>query len=835
MSNPKKEPRRKIDVDTSETVEEHARAAVDQEGGNQDIVHENGNNGVVNGDDVSDKRDKTRTTATKVVERTNKAAALAVDAVAEWNEQIHVRRRLTWPTRVQLLDWAPFIAVVLLAAILRFWGLGDRPLHHDESLHAYFSLQLLHNTIENWLSCARGLPSYACYSYNPLLHGPFQFHMIAFVYLISQWLGAPDHGVNTTTVRIGAAMLGTVLVALPYFLRGYIGKLGSWLACVLLAVSPSMVYFSRFAREDIYMACFTLLMVVAVGCYVRTRRAFWLIVAALGFGLSYATNEATFLTIAVFGSFLALLLAWELGVRLPVRSRANANVALAARLPRTAAPIFLSISIVIVAAFAKIFLSWMENLSTYVNNHPNPSNLFVQNLESGTVKAFPWLGILLGVIVTLILLRELFGKLPPSGRRGLAKHIDPEKQPLLDTIITMPWTHWFFALMTAVAVFLVLFTALFTDISQGIGTGIWQGLYYWLQQQQIARGGQPWYYYLMLIPLYEQIGVIFGVAGIIRCLLRPSPLRLFLVYWFVGNLFIYSWAGEKMPWLMIHITMPMLILAAIGLEPIVVRLVSFARAWRVRTSVAEQTAAEVQRNGSRRWQPRAGWVADAGALFGGMMAVLLLVLTLQNMFQVTYVHAADAPHEMMIYVQTTPDVDIVMNKISELDQQKFGGKHQIPIGVMAGAEWPFYWYLRDYTGVCYDYPSGCGSMNPAVIISAVDSLYTSQTQYASTVNGKPGAYLFHQYHLRTWWDEGYKPVPCVPSGTNTCAGQSTAGGVGLWLWLSYGDNPPPGATFNLARAVSNVWQWWWQRKAIGGTAGSTDMGLLIRRDLGVQP
>ena len=63
----------------------------------------------------------------------------------------------------------------------------------------------------------------------------------------------------------------------------------------------------------------------------------------------------------------------------------------------------------------------------------------------------------------------------------------------------------------------------------------------------------------------------------------------------------------------------------------------------------------------------------------------------------------------------------------------------------------------------------------------------------------------------------------------------TWGGVGPLLWLSYGDNPPPNAKFDLGRAVSNVWQWWWQRKAIGSTDGTYDMGLFIRKDLGVTP
>src|SRR5437870_902836 len=126
------------------------------------------------------------------------------------------RRRFSLPTREQLLTWIPFWGVILFGAILRFWGLGDKPLHHDESLHAYFSLQLMHN-LENWAGCFN--PGVTCYQYDPLLHGPFQFHIIALVYKISQVLGVYDHGVNTFTVRIAAATLGTVIVGLPYFLR----------------------------------------------------------------------------------------------------------------------------------------------------------------------------------------------------------------------------------------------------------------------------------------------------------------------------------------------------------------------------------------------------------------------------------------------------------------------------------------------------------------------------------------------------------------------------------------------------------------------------------------
>lgn len=752
------------------------------------------------------------------------------------------RRRFAPPTREQLLLWVPFWGVILLGAILRFWGLGDKPLHHDESLHAYYSLQLMHN-LENWSSCFS--PTVSCYQYNPLLHGPFQFHAIAFVYKVSQLLGAYDNGVNTTTVRIAAATLGTVIVGLPYFLRDYLGKIGAWIACFLLAVSPSMVYFSRFAREDIYMACFTLVLVVGTARYLRDRKLRWILLAAAGFALSYATKEATFLTVAVFGSFFGALLAWELGLKWPLKAKVASNATFATYLPKTWAPVTLCAYFLILAPIAKILFGWMKSLSIYITNPKNTplADIYVQGLKDKTVALVPWIGIVLGIFVLSILTREMFGRMPLPGKRNfLARRIDPEKQTLLDTVFTMPWTHWFFALLCGWSIFLVLFTVLFTNIRGGIGDGIWQGLYYWVQQQQVARGGQPWYYYLMLIPLYEQIGVIFGIVGIIRCLVQPTRFRLFLVYWFIGNVVIYSWAAEKMPWLMIHMTMPLMVLAAIGVEPFVVTVYNWAKQWYTEGKAQPKTRGAMGELDSavpflptprpKKVSVRTGVTATISVFF----AVLLLLPTIHNMYEVSYVHAADGPHEMMVYVQTTTDVNKVMAKVDTLDQKLYGGRHQLPIGLMNSATWPFAWYLRDYTNVCFNFPTGCPAIAKSipVIITGQEDIPSATAQYSAPTS-KGVHYAFQQYHMRSWWSEGYKPPVCVPTKTVTCADEPTWGGVGPALWLSYGDNPPANAKFNLGRAANNIWQWWWNRTAFGSTDGAYDMGLFIRSDLNVTP
>jgi len=191
---------------------------------------------------------------------------------------------------------------------------------------------------------------------------------------------------------------------------------------------------------------------------------------------------------------------------------------------------------------------------------------------------------------------------------------------------------------------------------------------------------------------------------------------------------------------------------------------------------------------------------------------------------------------MMVYVQTTTDVNIVMQKIDALDQKYYAGKHLLPIGVMNDAVWPFVWYLRDYSNVCLYYSdvNTCpwlGKTIP-VIVSGGDNLLNAEAEYG---NGKASKYLYHQYHMRTWWDEGYKPPPCIPSRQNDCSGEPAYGGVGPLLWLSYGDNPTPGAKFNPGQAARHNWQWWWRHRPFCSTGRPYDRPASIRTDLAMQP
>ena len=80
---------------------------------------------------------------------------------------IGIPLRISWET-------ASYLVLILIAAVTRFWDLGSRALHHDESLHAYYS----------WIFSEGDN-----YVHNPLMHGPLLFHLDALFFLM---FGASD-------------------------------------------------------------------------------------------------------------------------------------------------------------------------------------------------------------------------------------------------------------------------------------------------------------------------------------------------------------------------------------------------------------------------------------------------------------------------------------------------------------------------------------------------------------------------------------------------------------------------------------------------------------------
>ena len=174
-----------------------------------------------------------------------------------------------------------FIAALALAAGLsRFWALGDRPLHHDESIHAYQSYSL-----------SKG----GDWRYDPAYHGPFLYYVNALVYKV---FGASD-----STARLMPAVFGLLLIGFAWPLRRWIGGPAAAVYAVFVLTAPHFMYFSRFIREDLYSLVFTFGTILAFQRFLETDRSKWLMLSAAAFAFAGVTKENAYMTGVLFVAY----------------------------------------------------------------------------------------------------------------------------------------------------------------------------------------------------------------------------------------------------------------------------------------------------------------------------------------------------------------------------------------------------------------------------------------------------------------------------------------------------------------------------------------------------
>ena len=75
----------------------------------------------------------------------------------------------------------------------------------------------------------------------------------------------------------------------------------------------------------------------------------------------------------------------------------------------------------------------------------------------------------------------------------------------------------------------------------------------------MGRGGEAWYFYVVLLFGEEWPVLLLAAVGAVIALRRPTLLRVFLIWAFAVSLIVYSWAGEKFAWLVLHPLLPLLL------------------------------------------------------------------------------------------------------------------------------------------------------------------------------------------------------------------------------------------------------------------------------------
>jgi predicted membrane-bound mannosyltransferase len=185
-----------------------------------------------------------------------------------------------------------------IAAVTRFWELGLRTYQGDETVYSLLA---------NQAAQGRG------WEQSPVVHGPMQFFAAAAAFRLL--------GVTDVAARAMPAVFGVLLAMLPLLFARQIGRAGSIVAATLLAVSPVMLYYSRFAGPDIYLAFFSLATAILIWRYLERPERAYLYLMAITLAFAVVTSEMALLVIAIFAAYL-----WHrTGVDLIQQRRAGAQ------------------------------------------------------------------------------------------------------------------------------------------------------------------------------------------------------------------------------------------------------------------------------------------------------------------------------------------------------------------------------------------------------------------------------------------------------------------------------------------------------------------------------
>jgi hypothetical protein len=714
-------------------------------------------------------------------------------------------------------------AVLILAAIVtRYWDLGYRALHHDESLHAYYS----------WRFSTGDIP----YQHNPLMHGPFLFHANALVYQL--------FGVSDATSRYLPAAFGVTLVWLPWLLRGrrFLGQWGALAAGYMLLLSPAFLYYTRYIRHDPYTAAGSLLLAIAIFRYLERPQRRWIIVAFATVAFLLTNHEIVF---AIALSFVIVLWGSLLWTRLrpliPVHFAAGAAALGVVALSRIA------------DARPLPAIPWNNATAEATRNYYG--HLLTHPLVLGLLAV----GAMFIVACVLVMRRHVRSRIDERG------YIEAVFGGAAPNTVSYGVYHALrdpvgvgAGIIVAVAIFLSLFTTMFTNM-RGIATATYAPdgtLLYWLGQQGVQRGEQPWFYFITEGFQYEWLAIFFGISATILVGIRmlrgllgggsgPNLLfNVFLAFWFIFLFAVLSWAGEKMPWLIMHFTLPAMLVGAslineivegamdwvqsrrgrsaawgrpqLGMRGLFAGLLVLAGSWYLIAAhfTYGQWVAITPTTWERqipRWAIEDWWMlaipplAAMGLIIAGIwvmgarrtayatltaMFVVFSLFQVHQGFRLTFLEG-DTAKDTLIYNTTAPDVTQLTHDLGEMSDIAYGDR-SMAIMYDGCSQWPLNWYLRDFPNRQMSSTLSNDPATMAPVIIGVPAAWDGSR--ACTLPDEIEGYTSQTYVLR--WHEPEQAIyrefaiaPEIP--------------VGRSAWLTAGQ---PHGIVDIARSVLDSFQ-----------------------------
>lgn len=508
---------------------------------------------------------------------------------------------------------ALFVPLLVYTAVTRLMALGLKPVQHDESMFAYYSHLMLD-----------GKP----YEFMPILHGPLLEWTTAGVFSL---FGASD-----ATMRLFPALCGIGIVVMVWGLRGATGRRAALLAVLFIALSPTLLFFSRFCRNDLpflFTATVTLWGFVR---YAQSGGAVPLFIALLAGATAVTIKETWLIFFFIQLAFLAACWIYSRVKRLSLNQAPAVGAVLPALRQR---PFTMGLAasmgaVLIIALYSSFFhypAHWdgvAESFQYWLEEHRShriegPYHFYLIHLA---IYELPLLVFWCGSLVYRF------------------AQVDDAAEPMAGRQRSAFWS-W---VAVSAATLIVFWNRKLPDVFDDVAH-MSLGLHVWMAAQLVL---------LVCIACWKHLN-------------RGQTLHAFADCWTGASFVIFSYAGEKVPWVTAHIVLPMTLSCAMYADLGVSRWLAAANA-----------------PGRRSFLRRLSHWGGAG------LATLSLGWLLWLSLLVSFINSGN-PIERHTYAASHPEFHLAVKQvIHEAMKTPMGADTRIAFeGEVA---WPLWWSLRNF-------------------------------------------------------------------------------------------------------------------------------------------
>jgi uncharacterized protein (TIGR03663 family) len=404
---------------------------------------------------------------------------------------------------------------VAVAFFFRLYNLALKPLHHDEGVNGYFLINLFRDGV---------------YKYDPSnYHGPTLYYIsLAFTKVF---------GLETVSIRASVAVFGVLMVGMVLFLRRYLGTVGSLAAAVFLALSPGMVYISRYFIHEIFFVFCSFGIVLGVLFFIEDRKPGIWVVSAMTFLLLVCFVPPVMNVASLVGEE-KIALVWILRMGL------------------------LAIEAFLVFLVMRMLLAWNEGRPVYLLLASASAALFFATKET----AFITLGTMLIALLCIRIWRKIyagvFGELKPNELEPVELswdvflkrcHESDARLLILGVAIVFAYTG-------------VLFFSSFFTYWGGV-SGAFEAYAFWTKTGTGDHTQNGYLGYVKWLFKLEAPIVVLAALGTLLAFIKGRHIfAMFAGLWGLGLFLAYTIIPYKTPWLALSFILPMCLAAGYGIN-----------------------------------------------------------------------------------------------------------------------------------------------------------------------------------------------------------------------------------------------------------------------------